>query len=784
MFKNLLKIAFRNLTLSPKYSILNTIGLSIGMASSILILLWVQDEWSYDRQSGNAGNVFRVVGDRGITNGGLTAITPAPLAKALKEEFPEIIRASRCGMGSRISFKTGNEFIEETAMPVDNEFLKMFNVEFEEGDINKALIEPNSVVLTERIAKKYFGNVDPVGKTVKLTESDEIYTITGIIKNPHNSHLKYDLLIPVKLNKQFEDLSGDMQIMCYNYIELKAGIDSKFVEEKIRDFLITHSSRVTFRISLQNIKKIHLFSTGKYSEDIEGHGSIFYVRVLSLISIFILIIACINFMNLFSAQSKRRAKEIGLRKISGAGRQKIIFQFLGESFLIVFIAHIIAMILVELFLPQFNNLTDKHLIINYKSAGSYSILITVVLFSGLLAGSYPALYLSSLNPLVLMKGTNARKPGHAPFRRTLVILQFSISILLIICTLIIYNQFDFIQNRKPGFNKDDIVYFTTHLNPDDPKMASLKRELGNFPDILNISLGDIPINEKFIRNTDGLNWTGPEKTSDIRFDLLNGDADYASTFQFNLKEGRFFSSEFPTDSFALVINEQAAKIFGFIDPIGKTVTWSDGSKSTIIGVVEDFNYKSMHYKIEPLLFTLRAGAYFFIKIRPGTSETTIPYIKKIFNTYNFPFRLDLHFVSEEYNNMYRNEKRIGKILGYFSLLAIIVSCLGLVGLSAFIAESRTKEIGIRKTNGGKTQEIFILLSKQYLLWVSSSIAIASPVAWYFMNKWLQNFAYRIQIQLWIFVLTGIFVIILSFLTVSIQSYRSACKNPVDTLRYE
>jgi ABC-type antimicrobial peptide transport system permease subunit len=783
MIRNYLKIALRNIRRYPAHSILNTIGLAIGMACAILILLWVNDEWSYDRHFDNADYLYRVIGDMGTTNGesSLSAVTLSPLAKALKEEYPEIIRSSRCGIGSLMSIKIGDEFIEETAVPVDNDFLKMFNVEFIAGDINNALNEPNNIVLTEKIARKYFGNENPMGKTLKLAESDEIYTVTGVVKNPHHSHLLFDLLIPIKLRRDF-DLKSDIQFFVHNYIELKKGTDSKLFNEKIRNFLKDHSSRMTFPISLQNIKKIHLFSSGKYSADIEGHGDITYVRILSLIAIFILIIACINFMNLSTAQSVRRAKEIGLRKMAGAGKQKIIFQFLGESLLIVFVAHIIAMILVELLLPEFNNLTGKQLVVNYQSVRLYIGLIVVVLFCGLMAGMYPALYLSSLKPLNIMKGVLGSGRKKAQLRRILVILQFSLSILLIICTLIIGNQFKYIQNKKLGFNKDNIVYFRSHISSEDPRLESLKKSLSNNPDVLSITRGDSPVNNNFIQNANELNWTGKE--NDVQFDLLTGDADYAKTFQLEMKEGRFFSSEFSTDSFAIVINEQAAKIMNFDDPIGKTVTWPNGDKWSIIGVVKDFHYKSMYNKIEPLIIFLGTRLQFFIRMRPGTSASTIDFINNTFNSNDLPFRLDLHYLDEDYDNLYRNERRIGRIFRYFSFLAIIISCLGLIGLSSFMAERRTKEIGIRKANGAKSNEIFILLSKEYIIWVLISIIIASPIAGYFMNKWLQNFAYRSNMNVWLFVLAGVIALIVALLTVGFQSYKAAAKNPVEALRYE
>ena len=758
--------------------------MAIGMASAILILLWVQDEWSYDRHFDNADNLYRVIGDMGTTGGesSLTAITPAPLAKSLKEEYPEIIRSSRCGAGSLLSFKMGEEFIEETAVPVDNDFLKMFNIEFVAGDINSALSAPNNIVLTEKIAKKYFGNEYPIGKTLKMTESNEIYTITGVVKNPHNTHLMFDLLIPVKLGKEFESLKSDMQISCYNYVELRKETDSKIVNEKIRNFLKDHSSTMTIGISLQNIKKIHLYSSGKYGQDIKGHGDITYVRIMCLIAVFILLIACINFMNLYTAQSSRRAREIGLRKVTGANRRKIFVQFMGESLLLVLISHIIAMILVELLLPGFNNLIGKQLDINYQSTQLYMGLIAVILFCGILAGSYPALYLSSLKPLNTIKGVINKEPGNAYFRRVLVIIQFSLSVMLITCTLIVGSQLKYIQNKSLGLNKDNIGYFTSHTRPKGSTLEDLKKELLNNPDIVSVTRGNNPVNIE--NNSNGFNWTGNKDGNDISFYILSCDADYAKTFHLDIEKGRFFSPEFSTDSSAVVINESAAKIMGFINPIGEFISTPWQSKSHIIGVVKNFHYKSMHYKIEPLIMTLDPGIEFLIRMKSDQVTSIVPYIKKTLQSFNLSYLLNFHFLADDYDNLYRAEQRMSKIFGYASFLAIFISCLGLIGLSSFMTARRTKEIGIRKVYGAKSIEIYSLLSKEYSIWVIISIIIGSPVAWYAMNKWLQNYAYRITLNPWIFAVVGLIVLIIALLTVGFQSYKAARRNPVDALKYE
>jgi putative ABC transport system permease protein len=787
MIRNYFKIALRNIKRYYTYSILNITGMAIGMACALLILSWVYDEWSYDRHFSDADYIYRLT-EKDPSGGEATlfAITPAALTKALKEEYPEIIRSASYEPHLELRLKKGDEFEHETAVAlVDKDLLKMFDIGFVQGDINTALNDPHNVILTEEMAQKYFGNGDVVGKT--LQESlGYLVTVTGVVKRPINSHLRFDFLVPFELMKERGGPPNDWEFRCYNYIELKKGTDGKIVEAKIRDFLKKHIKGSNSEIFLQNIKKIHLFSSRKYTYDISGHGDIASVRIMGLIAVFILLIACINFMNLATAQSARRAKEIGIRKVAGANKRKIIFQFLGESLLIVFVAHVFAMILVELLLPGFNSLTGKPLTVNYQSAGLYLGLITMVLFCGLLAGSYPALYLSSLKPLDTMKGVIAKNPGNAQFRRVLVIFQFSLSVVLIICTLIVGKQLNYIQNKKLGFNKDNIGYFMFPTAPWDPKLQIVKKELLNNPDIVNVTKVfynyDNPLNME--GTSGGYHWEGKKEGDDVLFYTLGADEDYAKTFQLELKEGRYFSSEFSTDNTAIVINEQAAKIMGFKDPVGEIITTPQGSKLTIIGVVKDFHFKSLHYKIEPLIMQISTSNTFFIRMKPEHITSTVESIRKIYNSFKPDIPLDFHFLDDDFDKLYRTEQRMSKIFGYFSFLVIIISCLGLIGLSSFMTERRTKEIGIRKANGAKSHEIFFFLSKEYIIWVMISIIIACPIAWYAMHKWLQNFAYRVDISWWIFVLAGVVALIIALLTVSFQSYKAASKNPVEALRYE
>jgi putative ABC transport system permease protein len=790
MIKNYFKITFRNIKRNPLHSILNISGMAIGIASAILILLWVQDEWSYDRHFKDADNIYRVIESPNPheSENTLFAISSSPLASILKKEYPEIIRSSRY-INSEIIFKKGTEIsIENNVAVIDKDFLKMFNIEFVKGDINSALDGPYNIILTEEMAHKYFGNEDVLGKT--LLSQDHVKTVTGVVKKLHNSHINFDFLVPFEWYKELGAPLDAWWVRFYNYVELQKGTDSKIVDAKIRDVVKKYNKGWNAEISLQNIKKIHLYSSKKYTHDIMGQGDITYVRILGLIATFILIIASINFMNMATAQSARRAKEIGLRKMAGANKRKIAFQFLGESILIVFVAHIIAMILIELLLPGFNNLTGKQLVINYQSTGLYMGLISVVLFCGLMAGSYPAFYLSSLKPLSIIKGGLNPNPGNAKFRRVLVIFQYSISALLIICTLIIGNQIKYMQNKSLGFNKNNIGYFSFPANKDDPKLETLKNELRNNPDIESVTKAEFnPFDIGVTLNN--LTWQGKRKGDEVLFYNLAVDVDYDRTFQLKVVEGRFFSPEFATDSSAIVINERAAEVMGFKNPIGEIITIYVGTRR-IIGVVKDFHFKPLNYKIEPLIMNIgtndlagqRGVNTFFVKMKPGQLKSTIDFIKKTYNSFNPLLPLDFHFLDSDFDNLYRTEQRISKIFTCFSFLAIIISCLGLIGLSSFMTERRTKEIGIRKINGAKVIEIFSMLSKEYIIWVIISITIACPIAWYAMNIWLQNYAYHIDISWWVFALTGGMALLIALLTVSVQSYIAANKRPVEALRYE
>ena len=782
MFKICFKIALRNIKRYSVHSILNISGMAIGMACAILILLWVQDELSYDRFHKNADNLFRVIERQNIPGAETTEMVPTPgaLCQALKEKYPEIIRTSRY-TPAPLTLKKGNDYLEETVAIVDKDFLKMFNIQFVQGDINSALDDPHHIVITEEMAHKYFGNEDALGKT--LPSRGYVVTVTGVVKSlPQNSHIRFNFLVPIEWLTELGAHINDWNERFHTYIELKEGADSKIVDNKIQNFIKNRDKGSHSEIFLQNIQKIHLFSSRKYTYDVSGNGDITYIRIMDLIAIFILLIACINFMNLSTAQSVLRSKEIGVCKVAGANKRKLIIQFLGESLFIVFVALVIAVILVEILLPGYNNLIGRHLNINYQSPGLYMGLSTIMLSCSLLAGSYPAFYLSSLLPLDIIKGVINNNPANASFRRILVIFQFSLSVLLIICMIIVSTQLSYMQNKNIGFNKDNIGYFMFPTRPGDPRLKSLKKDLSNNPDILSVTIGNSPVN---IEGTSGgFNWAGKKEGEDVLFYNLSADEDYAKTFKLELKEGRFFSSEFSTDNNAIVLNEQAANIMGFNNPLGEIITTPWGAKLTVIGIVKDFNFRSLHYKIEPLIMQVGQSNNFYIKMKPDKIIATVESIKKSYKSFNPGLPIDFHFLDDDFDTMYRTEQRMSKIFKYFSLLAIIISCLGLIGLSSFTTERRTKEIGIRRVNGAKSIEIFTLLSREYIFWVLISAIIAIPVAYLAMHKWLESFAYKTELSWWIFALAGLLSLGIALLTVSWQSWKAATRNPVEALRYE
>jgi putative ABC transport system permease protein len=785
MIKNYIKIALRNLTRHKGYSLINIAGLAIGMACCILILLWVQDELSFDRFHKNSNNIYRVIQDINFTDHSTTwAITQGPLGPSLKEDFPEIVNFTRV-TGRRFRLTYGEHSYDEVLGMTDSSIFEMFTFPLIEGDPQTALSEPHSIVLTREMAKKYFGNENPIGKVLKADDRYD-FLVTGIIEEfPKNSHFRYDFLIPFIFGRELNYTVDNWRNSQFRtYVQLQEGIPYQEVVQKISAYLYEKPTiEKDARLNLQPLARIHLYS--RYEFD-SAHGDITYVTIFSLIAFFILLIACINFMNLTTARSANRAREVGMRKVAGAYRRDLIRQFFGESILLAFIALTFAVGLVFLLLPVFNDLAAKEL--RFGISGNFQALLAlgmIALFTGIIAGSYPSLFLSGFQPANVLKGTAHSGARGSTFRKVLVVLQFSLTILLIVCTTVVYNQMNFMRNRKLGYDKEYLVYAV--LRGDMRKQFdAVKEELMKNPNILDVtSSATIPTYGYNFSNS-LWRWEGQDPDEEILMRASFIDYDYFKTFGMEIIEGRSYSKEFSTDpKEALIVNEEAVKVMGMESPIGKQLGIGD-NQAKIIGVVKNYHFRSLKQEIEPLILILNPGQCYalFARLKSEGISQAINHMEKIWGQFAPGFPFSYRFMDEAIDNLYRSEQQIGTIFRYFAILAIFISCLGLFGLASYMAEQRTKEIGIRKVLGATVSNILFLLTKEFTKWVLIANALAWPLAYYAMNRWLQGYAYRINIAVWSFVLAAALALAIALFTVSYQAIRAATANPADALRYE
>ena len=800
MVKNYLKIALRNLLKYKAYSLINILGLAVGIAACIMILLYVTDELSYDKYNLKAEQIYRIRG-RALLQGREfnMAVSPAPTGATFVKDFPEVIQYARFlpSANMLIRYKE-NVFSENRFFWADSTIFDVFTIPFVKGNPKTALNQPHTIVLTESLANKYFGNEDPLNKIMNF-EDGTPYTVTGVVKDcPSNSHFHYDIfasMASINAGKSNEWVNNNF----YTYIVLKKGASASSLQAKIPALVKKYAGPqfyqalgITFEdwqkkgnayeFFLQPLTSIHLHS--HLNNEVEANSDIRYVYIFSITAIFILLIACINFMNLATARSATRSKEVGVRKVLGSNKIQLVKQFLIESFLLTFISIIIAIFLVEAFLPSFNNLAGKHLHTHYfNNLIAIPALFFTVLLVGLISGSYPAFFLSSFKPSKVLKGKAAGKKG-SWLRSGLVVFQFSISIILFIGTFIIYNQMRFIQETNLGFNKENVLVLQRAWALESHTTA-FKDELKKNSNIISASnTNDLPGRTS---SESVFKLENAPASQNYLMCLISTDDDFARTMGIELVKGRYFLKNNISDSSAVVINESAAKTFNLKEPIGKRIIFAgDNRIGTIIGVVKDFHINSLHQKIEPLVISLRRGftAYLPIRISSNNIPATISLIKDEWKKFvpNKPF--EYFFLDEDLNRLYQSEQKTGEILTSFSILAIFIACLGLFGLATFTAERRTKEIGIRKALGASTPGIIILLSKEFAKWVLISNIIAWPIAYFFMNKWLQDFAYRINMHFTIFILAGSAALIIAILTISIQAIKAAIASPIVSLHYE
>lgn len=785
MFRNYLKIALRNLRKHKGYSSINVMGLAVGMACFVLIMALVQNELSYDRFHEKRDQIYKLmriekIEGRLITQRGF----PAPLAPELRKNFPEILNTVRISRTGWIAVHHKDKsFIEKRILLVDPSFFEVFTFALVQGSPKTALEDKYSVVLTEETATKYFGEEDPIGKTVTYDNRIDL-KVTSVAKNvPQNTDFKFDIVVSFKLiNEVFEtnylDSRGAFNFATYVLVRkdfLMSEFGRKSIEfcKKFRpddrpDFQLLHS------LFLQPITKTH----------IESNVMVF-IYIFSAIAFIILLLACINFMNLSVAQFAARAREVGMRKVIGANRFQLIKQFLGESILLSLVALPLAICMVELLVPLYNTLLNINFTINYIQNWPFSVgLFATALFVGIISGSYPAFYASAIQPIKSLKSTFQSGPKSSVIKRALVIFQFSVSIILIIGTIIIHNQLHYMRNTNLGFNKDYVVNIPLYERKLRSNYENFKKELLKNPRIL-LASGNYFMSSSY-RNS--IRWEGMKENDEMFMNWFEADTDFIDTFQIELIEGRNFRKDSPSDAkFAYLLNESAVKALGWESAVGKQfeLERADSEMGTVIGIIKDFHFQSLRRKIEPLAICMgESFGIISLRIIPDGIPDTLGFVKYKLREYapNAPF--EYYFLDSNIDDMYRLEVIIGKIFNHFSFLAIFIACLGLLGLTSYSIIQRTREIGIRKVLGAPASSIVVLLTKEFTRWMIIANIIAWPVAYFAMSSWLQNFAYRINIGIWTFLLAAALALGIALFTVSFQAIKAALVNPVEVLRYE
>lgn len=790
MFRNFFKIAYRNLLRNKGFSLINIAGLSIGMASAILIILWIQNEVSYDQFHETKDRIYEAW-NRSRFDGKLACwnTTPKILARTLEHDLPEIERAVRVNWDANLLFTVGDKRLMKRGNMVDTGFLQMFSFPLLRGNPATALNDMHSVVVTEKMAESLFGNEDPMGKVVKI-DNKEQFTVTGVMKDlPNNTRFTFEYLLPWSYLKS---TGGDDSSWGNNstrtYVLLKPNTTLASVAPKLQVLKQKYDEEARtdkWEMFIYPMKKWRLYSSFTNGME-DGRGRIEFVKLFSIIAIFILLIACINFMNLSTARSERRAKEVGIRKVVGAQKKSLIGQFIGESILLAFLAAILAIGIVLLSLPAYNQLTGKKLFIDFADASTWLSGIGFIIFTGILAGSYPAFFLSSFQPVKVLKGSFKKAHALVTPRKVLVILQFTFAIILIICTIIVKQQIDYAQNRDTGYEKDKLVYhfFTNDI---EKNYLLIKNELLSSGVAESVVKTNSPITEVWSDGW-GQEWDGKDPNDKTDFFRYVADDGLGKTTGMKFIHGRDFNlQQFPTDSSGMIINESALKVMKFKEPIGKIVK-DNGREWHITGVIKDFIITSPYEPIRPLLIMgAKANWFQTILFKMSSHNSTAGNLKAaeaIFKKFNPEYPFDYKFVDVSYAQKFENEQMQGTLAALFAGLTIFISCLGLFGLATYMAENRIKEIGVRKVLGASVGSITTLLSKDFLKLVVISFTIAAPIAWWAMYKWLQDYDYRISIQWWVFALACLLSVFIALITISFQSVKAALANPVKSLRTE
>jgi len=789
MLGNYFKVALRNILRHKGFSIINMFGLAVGMAVCILILLWVWDETGYDKFHENIDELYRVVEHQNYTSGSMfpVAVTPDMIGPALKDDYPEVLEFTRLRVFQNVLVEYQDKAIFEDGICLaDPSLLDMFNFPLLEGNKETVLPGIESIVLSERMAKKYFRNEDPLGKTIALFSGIDM-VVTGVMKDiPQNSHLQFDFLGHFDfIQKNFGWGRGWHNNNYYTYVQLQENSDVERLGAEVFEYFQKIGQQSGTKFLLQPVKDIHLRSY--FAIDIYGatQDRSIYVYVFSVVALIVILIACINFMNLSTARSAIRAKEVGMRKVVGGSRPDIIRQFFGESIMFAFLAAVFAAVLVKIFLPAFNNLTGKSLVFSlFSDVKILLFFIGIALTAGVISGIYPALFISAFQPVKVLKGGSTSGFRSSFLRKALVVFQFSLSIIFIAGTLIVSSQLNYVRNRSLGFNQEHVIHFTMGGYLGD-RYQAFKDELLQSSGIMGVTKSSDRLTYT-VHSTSAFYWEGKNPDDRILVHQFSADHDYVKTLGMEIVAGRDLSREFPSDATsAYLVNETLAELLGYEDPIGKAVTLYD-RKGSIVGVIKDFNYKSAHKKIEPLILRIdpRRDQYVYVRIEGGNVPGSLAAIEEMYKKHIPELPFTFAFLDDSLNGLYQSDRRTGRIFSYFTILAIIISCLGLFALASFMIEQRTKEIGVRKVMGANLPRITILLTRDFLKWIVVANVIALPTAYFAMQVWLNNFAYRTAISIWTFVLAASFALAIALATIGYHSIKAARANPADCLRYE
>jgi putative ABC transport system permease protein len=790
MINNYIKVAIRNLLRQKGFSFINIFGLALGISCTALIGMWVNDELSYDRFHQDFDQIYRITATLPEMKVH-AAVSSAPMALAFRTEIPEVDDAVRISESRRDLVQVGDiKFEEKGVMYADSNFFKMFNFPFIKGDKENALLNPEGIVITEEMAMKYFGTTDVIEKTIRKNNKED-FTVTGVIANvPSNSHLQFDFIQPMRyLARTNDDLKNNVwdNFNYYTYIKLNAKAQQSKsaivdLEKKMQDIYKKNEAVLKVAFILQPLSRVHLYSN--FLADIPGHGNAQNVYIFMVVAVFILVVACLNFMNLATARAARRAKEVGLRKVVGAIRSHLMGQFLAESLVVALLALALALLIIYLVIPYFNTLGGKDLALDFTNVKIITGLLGITVVTGLIAGSYPALYLSGFVPATVLKGNFSAGGSGNLFRNTMVVIQFAVSISLIVGTAIVYRQLKYIQQLNLGYDKENLLYVPMSGEMWD-KYETLRTMLGNNRFTSNYSfISNLPTTSS--NATISVDWTGKDPNTQPLFFNLAIDENFEEVFKATLLEGHGYGENAKADSSSVIMNETALTTMGMKveTAVGAKVNiW--GRERTIIGVVKDFNFKPVQESIGPMFLTRNTwGGNAMVRTQPGQTENTIAALEQMCKEINPSYPFNFGFLDQDIDNLYAAEQRLGSLFNVFAVLAVVISCLGLYGLSAYLAERRTRELGIRKVLGASGFQLVYLLSATFTRPILIATAIAVPLAWYGMSQWLSGFAYHVTIDWTIFVIAFLSALIIAWVTVSFESIKAATVNPVNSLRSE